>query len=115
MDESIGSPNSPELLLRPGGSRFAEVPSCRQAWGGLDAGLAGSSGGGVDVLRSGVTSAGGGTWSSTAGTARGRARNMDEKHKAAENTASLPLECNSLRGLDEMHQSCAFWPCLIAN
>lgn len=60
MDESIGSPNSPELLLRPGGSRFAEVPSCRQAWGGLDAGLAGSSGGGVDVLRSGVTSAGGG-------------------------------------------------------
>lgn len=57
----------------------------------------------------------GGTWSSTAGTARGRARNMDEKHEAAENAAFLPLECNSLRGLDVMHQSCAFWQCLRAN
>ena len=82
--------------------------------GGLwDAGLAGSSGGGVDISGP-VSPLLGGTWSSIAGTARRRAQNMDEKHKAAENTASLPLECNSLRRLDVMYQSCAFWQCLRA-
>lgn len=108
MDVSISFPNSPELLLRPEGSRFTEVPSGRQAWGiyrmlvwqgALGAGL---------IFSRLVSPLLGGTWLRTAGTARRRAQNMGKKNKAAKNTASLPLECSSLQRLDVIYQSCAF-------
>lgn len=61
MDRSIISPKSPELLLRPGGSRSAEAHTCRETGvgGGLRGpGLGGALGAGLTFSGTGVASAG---------------------------------------------------------
>ena len=52
------SPKSPELLLRPGGSRSAEAHTCREAGGLRGAGLGGALGAGLTFSGTCVASAG---------------------------------------------------------